>query len=77
MDGAIRELEKAIALDAESTAAIYNLAQGYRRKGDTDRAGELLRRVSRLNAQERGDDPNAELRKVVVRIVREGSAAKP
>ena len=77
LDGAIVQLAKAVDLDEGSTAAIYNLAQAYRRKGDTMRAAELLARVSRLNAQERGDDPGADLKRMVVRIVREGSTSKP
>jgi predicted Zn-dependent protease len=77
LDGAIRELERAVALDAEATAAIYNLAQAYNKKGDKTRAAELLSRVSKLNAQERGDDPDGELKRTVVRIVREGTTLKP
>jgi tetratricopeptide (TPR) repeat protein len=76
LDGAIRELEIAIALDPESTAAIYNLAQAYRKKGDRTRAGELLSRLSAMNAQER-DDSSGELKRAVIRIVREGSLSKP
>ena len=77
VDGAITELEKAAALDSGSTAAIYNLAQAYRKKGDKTRAAELLARLSKLNAQERGDDPTADLKRMVVRIVREGSSSRP
>jgi Flp pilus assembly protein TadD len=76
VDGAIGELEKAVALDAGSTAAIYNLAQAYRKKGDKTRAADLLARLTKLNAQERGDDPTAELKRMVVRIVREGSSSR-
>ncbi len=76
LDGAIRELETAIAFDPESTAAIYNLAQAYRKKGDRTRAGELLSRLSAMNAQER-DDSSGELKRAVIRIVREGSSPKP
>jgi tetratricopeptide (TPR) repeat protein len=76
LDGAIRELETATALDAENTAAIYNLAQAYRKKGDRARAGELLARVTKLNAQERGDDPAADLKRTVLRIVRDGAAPR-
>jgi predicted Zn-dependent protease len=75
-DGAVEELEKAVALDAGSTAAIYNLAQAYRKKGDKTRAADLLARLSKLNAQERGDDPTADLKRMVVRIVREGSSSR-
>jgi tetratricopeptide (TPR) repeat protein len=77
VDGAIEELEQATQLDPEATAALYNLAQAYRRKGDRDRAAELLARVNKLNVEKRGDDPERELRQIVVRIVREGSAPQP
>ena len=73
VDGAIRELEKAVALDPGATAALYNLGQAYNRKGDRKRAAELLAKVSKLNEAERGDDPDGELKRTVVRIVREGS----
>jgi tetratricopeptide (TPR) repeat protein len=76
LDGAIHELEKATTLDPGATAALYNLAQAYIKKGDKPRAAELLERVSRMNAAERGDDPDAELKRTVVRIVKEGSALK-
>jgi tetratricopeptide (TPR) repeat protein len=76
LEGAIRELEKATSLDPEATAALYNLAQAYIRKGDKARAAELLERVSRMNAAERGDDPGSELKRTVVRIVKEGSTLK-
>ena len=56
------------------TAALYVLSQAYRKKGEREKAQELLVRVSQLNAQERGDDLEGELRRAVVRIVREGSA---
>jgi tetratricopeptide (TPR) repeat protein len=71
LDGAIQELEKAVALDPQSTGSIYNLAQAYRKKGDRERAAELLSRVSKLNEQERGDDREADLKRVVMRLVRE------
>lgn len=74
VDLAIRELEQAVALDPDNTPALYALAQAYRKKGEVARAQEMLARVSTLNAQERGDDPDGELRRAVVRIVREGTA---
>jgi tetratricopeptide (TPR) repeat protein len=73
VDAAIRELEKASTLDPASTPALYALSQAYRKKGDPARAQALLTRVSTLNAKERGDDPDGELRRAVVRIVREGT----
>ena len=77
VEGAIRELETATALDPEATAALYNLGQAYIRKGDKARATELLAKVSRLNAEERGDDPDGELKRTVVRIMKDGSTLKP
>jgi Flp pilus assembly protein TadD len=70
-DGAIQELERAVALDATSAAALYNLAQGYRKKGDAAGAAEMLSRLRRLSAQDH-DDADQELQRAVVRIVREG-----
>jgi tetratricopeptide (TPR) repeat protein len=75
VDLAVMELEKAAALDPASTPALYVLSQAYLKKGDRARAQELLARVSKLNAQERGDDQDGELRRAVVRIVREGTTA--
>ena len=76
--GAIEHLEKALALEPNESAPAYVLAQAYRRSGRMDRAQELLARVSRLNAQERGDDPdgNSDLKRMVVRIMR-ASATTP
>jgi tetratricopeptide (TPR) repeat protein len=74
---AIDQLQQAVHLDADNVAAAYALAQAYRSTGRVEQAQELLARVSRLNAQERGDDPDGELKRLVVRIVREGSAPPP
>jgi tetratricopeptide (TPR) repeat protein len=75
--GAIAHLERATALEPENTSPAYVLSQAYRRSGQTARAQELLARVSRLNAQERGDDPDPDLRRAVFRIVREGARVSP
>jgi tetratricopeptide (TPR) repeat protein len=75
-EAAVEELEKAVALDPASSPALYALAQAYQKKGDRARAQEMALRVSRLNAQERGDDPDGELRRAVARIVREGTAPR-
>jgi len=72
---AIEHLERAVSLDPENPAPAYLLAQAYRRLGDTARAQGLLARVSTLNAQGRSEDPDRELKRIVVRIVREGAAA--
>lgn len=76
LETAVPQLEKAVALDPESSAPAYLLAQAYRRIGRMDAARALLARVSELNARERGDDPESELRRVVVRIVRENATAR-
>lgn len=70
---AVTALQRAVALDPESASAAYALAQAYRRSGDVDQARTLLERVTALNARERGDDPERELRRLVVRIIREGT----
>jgi tetratricopeptide (TPR) repeat protein len=74
---AITHLEKAVALEPESSAPAYVLSQAYRRNGQTDRARDMLARVNRLNAQERGDDPDTDLRRAMVRIVRDRPRAAP
>jgi tetratricopeptide (TPR) repeat protein len=74
VDPAISELERAAELDPAGTAALYVLSQAYRRKGDRAKAQELLGRVNLLNAEERGEDADGELRRAVFRIVREGAA---
>ena len=77
VSGAIRELEQGVALDPGATGALYNLAQAYRRNGDRTRAADLLAKVSALNAQERGDDPTADLKRTVIRIARDEPASTP
>jgi tetratricopeptide (TPR) repeat protein len=69
--GAVAELKRAVALDPASGAALYNLSQAYMKQGDRARAAEMAGRVSRLNAQERGDDADAEMKRVMYRLVRE------
>jgi tetratricopeptide (TPR) repeat protein len=73
---AIAHLEKAVELEPESSAPAYVLSQAYRRDGQTDRARDMLARVSRLNAQERGDS-DTDLRRAMFRIVRDGSRFAP
>ena len=71
--GAIRELEKSAALEPNRTATLYNLAQAYRKAGERERAAELLARIAKLNDAERGE-PGADLKRVVLRLVREGGS---
>ena len=71
---AIEQLERATSLDPDNPAALYQLGQAYRKMGNTARAQEVLARVTKLNEQGRSDDPDKELKRIVVRIVREGAA---
>jgi predicted Zn-dependent protease len=74
VDSAIVQLERAVALDPANVAGSYSLAQAYRKAGQVDRASEMLARVSRLNARERQADSAEELRRMMVRLVREGAS---
>jgi tetratricopeptide (TPR) repeat protein len=74
VDAAVVHLEKALALDPRDVAPAYALAQAYFRRGDKSRADEQMAKVSRLNAREREGDPDDALRRIVVRIVKEGAA---
>ena len=74
---AVAALEKAVALEPDEVGPSYALAQALRRQGQTARAQALLARVSRLNARERGDEPDGDLRRLVLRIVRDGAATRP
>jgi tetratricopeptide (TPR) repeat protein len=71
---AIEQLERAATLDPDNPAPLYLLGQAYRKMGNTARAQELLARVTQLNEQGRSEDPDKELKRIVVRIVREGTA---
>jgi tetratricopeptide (TPR) repeat protein len=73
---AIRHLETALAADADNVAAAYALAQAYKRGGQVDKAAEMLARVDRLNAGERRLETD-DLKRTVIRIVREGTTAAP
>ena len=71
---AIEQLERAATLDPDNPAPLYLLGQTHRKMGNTARAQELLARVTKLNEQGRSEDPDKELKRIVVRIVREGTA---
>ena len=75
VEPAVRELEKAVALDPLNPAPAYALAQAYFKTGAKERAEKLMSQVSGLNAHQREGTPDDELRRIVVRIVREGAAA--
>jgi tetratricopeptide (TPR) repeat protein len=74
---AIAQLERALALDEGNVAAAYALAQAYRRSGQAARAAEMLVRVNALNAAEREPGDAAELKRTVLRIVREQTSPAP
>jgi Flp pilus assembly protein TadD len=74
---AIEQLERATSLDPDTPGPLYQLGQAYRKMGNTARAQELLARVTKLNEQGRSDDPDKELKRIVVRIIREGAAPAP
>lgn len=69
-DEAIKELETAFRLDPENVAAIYQLAQAYRKKGDAARANELFAKVSQAKAEASEQQAG---RRGLLRIVRDGA----
>ena len=68
-DRAITELEKALELDPNETASLYQLALAYRKKGALERAKELFAKVDRVKSEERDKFMN----RTLIRLVREGS----
>jgi tetratricopeptide (TPR) repeat protein len=66
VDQAISHLEKAAALNPAATSPLYLLAQAYRRKGDNDRAQQLIAQVSKMQAEDREDLARSDLRRIVV-----------
>jgi tetratricopeptide (TPR) repeat protein len=71
VDRAIIELEKAVEIDPSEAAPAFQLANAYRRKGDTARAEKMMAHVSTLHERERDDSVG----KALKRIVREGTPA--
>lgn len=69
VDRAVAELEKALELDPEETNSAYQLAQAYRRKGNTARAKELFARVDKAKTEGR----EKFMTKTLLRLVREGA----
>jgi tetratricopeptide (TPR) repeat protein len=55
LDGAIDQLERSLEIEPGNTGATYQLAQAYRKKGNTKRANELFATVSKAKSQERDD----------------------
>jgi tetratricopeptide (TPR) repeat protein len=50
IEDAIVALERAVAADPNSPAALYNLAQAYRKHGDDNRARALIAKLAAVNA---------------------------
>lgn len=73
VEGGIVELQKAVELDPDEPGPLYLLARAYQRKGDTVRAQETMQRVSALRSGGAEGDADADLRRVVFRIFKEGS----
>ena len=65
LDRAIGELEKAVEIDPAETAPVFQLANAYRRKGDTARADQTMARVSQLHEQAREDSMGKALKRIV------------
>ena len=70
VDRAINELERATALNPQSTAPIYLLAQAYRTKGETEKAKQQLARLSAIQKNERQDMAEG----VLKRALQEGTS---
>ena len=70
-DRAIAELQAAMALDPDDSGPIYTLAQAYRKKGDKQRADEMMARVAQLHSEDHSQD----LKKELIRLVRNDSAS--
>ena len=69
LDEAIARLETAIELDPSETTPFYHLAQAYRRRGDGERAKQLLARVVQGQRKDRDDM----LQRQLIQIVGKGS----
>ena len=66
VDQAISHLQRAAALNPSATSPLYLLAQAYRRKGDSERAQQLIAQVSKMQAEDREDLAKSDLRRIVV-----------
>ena len=68
--GAIVQLERALVLDPDNTAATYQLAQAYRKEGNAARASVLFEKVSRRK-QDAQEDGTQLTRSGMLRIIRQ------
>jgi tetratricopeptide (TPR) repeat protein len=71
VDQGIEQLDKAMALDPMNPGPPYQLARAYQKKGDADRAKELMARSNQLRARGLEDSD----RMTMKRIIREGIPA--
>ena len=69
VDRAIVHLEKALELDPAETSTTYQLALAYRKKGNLERAKELLAKVDQAKSESREQF----MKHTLLRLVREGS----
>jgi tetratricopeptide (TPR) repeat protein len=65
VDRAIAELELAMKLDPTDASPAYKLAQAYKKKGQSEKAREMLARVSKLHSQELDIDLKKDLKRLV------------
>jgi tetratricopeptide (TPR) repeat protein len=67
IDSAIEQLSQALRIEPGNTTATYQLAQAYRKKGDSKRANELFASVSKAKSEER-----EELMRKGLELIKEG-----
>jgi len=67
---AIASLERAVAADPNSTAALYNLAQAYRKQGNDGRARELIAKLTAVNAAETAASEVEDLKQLMFGVLK-------
>jgi tetratricopeptide (TPR) repeat protein len=65
LEEAAMHLKRAVTLDPENAAAIYQLAQVYNRSGNTSKARELFAKVSKMKADDRENFTNRGLQQIL------------
>lgn len=68
VDDAIAELQKALELDPTDLSPCYPLASAYHKKGDSQRAAELMAKFEKFRAEDREKHSN----RTILRLLREG-----
>jgi len=68
VDRAIPELEKALELDPTDLSPCYQLAQAFRRKGDKERAEQLMAKFEKF----RDEDRERHINRNLLKLLREG-----